>query len=113
MDQSTSGHRFSGVDRRPGIVSGKNFSNGQTYMAGPHSPDLRPVPPRGESVNHGSSAAKPWDFGDPDMRRRKRIAKYKVYTVEGIRVGAVVPRWLNSAPVVPEMTWQGRNRSGN
>ncbi|KAL6339671.1 hypothetical protein AAG906_034756 [Vitis piasezkii] len=83
MDQSTSGHRFSGVDRRPGIVSGKNFSNGQTYMAGPHSPDLRPVPPRGESVNHGSSAAKPWDFGDPDMRRRKRIAKYKVYTVEG------------------------------
>lgn len=28
-------------------------------------------------------AAKPWGFTDPDMKRRKRIARYKAYGVEG------------------------------
>jgi len=29
------------------------------------------------------SASKPWGFSDSEMKRKKRIAKYKVYTVEG------------------------------
>ena len=82
MDQYASGYHSSGVDRRPGIVSGKSFSNGQTYSARAHSPDLQSAPPRAAGVC-SSSAAKPWNFGDPDTKRRKRIAKYKVYTVEG------------------------------
>lgn len=124
MDSYQSGYRYSGVDRRPGIVSGKNFNNSQTYAPRNHSPDLQSVPPRAAGVS-SSSAAKPWSFGDPDTKRRKRIAKYKVYTVEGkvkssLRKGLrwfknkchaiihgyqdlEVIRWLNHAPAVPEI----------
>lgn len=45
-----------------------------------------------------AAAAKPWGFGDPEMKRRKRIAKYKVYTVEG-RVKASIRnglRWIKN-----------------
>lgn len=46
------------------------------------------VPPRvtRQSYRAASAAAaatKPWGFTDPEMKRKKRIAKYKVYTVEG------------------------------
>ncbi|KAF5741544.1 hypothetical protein HS088_TW10G00544 [Tripterygium wilfordii] len=66
-------------DRRLEIVSGKSFGNAsQIYVAKPHSPN-RPPP----QIKPREVASKPWGFGDPEMKRKKRIAKYKVYTVEG------------------------------
>ncbi|KAK4841468.1 hypothetical protein QYF36_004937 [Acer negundo] len=50
------------------------------------SPDRGAVQPRATRPSHGaasSSSMKPWGFTDPEMRRKKMIAKYKVYTVEG------------------------------
>lgn len=79
MDHAASGQRFPVVDRRQGIVSGKKFGSSQTYPARPQSPDQ----PQPAGVGYSSAAAMPWNFGNPEMKRRKRIAKYKVYTVEG------------------------------
>lgn len=31
----------------------------------------------------GKSTAKSWSFNDPEFQRRKRVASYKVYSVEG------------------------------
>lgn len=80
MESYGSGQRPYGGDRRMEIVSGKNKSVGsnQIYSTSSRSPDLPPVPTR---KSQGSS--KPWGFTDPEMKRKKRIAKYKVYTVEG------------------------------
>ncbi|CAI9774288.1 unnamed protein product [Fraxinus pennsylvanica] len=86
-----------GGDWRPKTVSGKSSFGNQMYATSsqPRSPDLPPVP----SVTRPSQvAAKPWGFNDPEMKRRKRIAKYKVYTVEG-RVKASIRngfRWIKN-----------------
>ncbi|KAI9180522.1 hypothetical protein LWI28_005626 [Acer negundo] len=90
MNGYGSGHRSYGGDRRLEIVSGKSFSNGfgsnQIYVTQYTSPDRGAIQPRATRPSHGavsSSSTKPWGFTDPEMRRKKRIAKYKVYTVEG------------------------------
>ncbi|KAK4257801.1 hypothetical protein QN277_007339 [Acacia crassicarpa] len=36
---------------------------------------------KGKSTN--SSSSKSWSFSDPELQRKKRVASYKVYTVEG------------------------------
>ncbi|KAL2323688.1 hypothetical protein Fmac_028067 [Flemingia macrophylla] len=35
-------------------------------------------------ASHGGAAtvANPWSFGEPETKRKKRIARYKVYAVE-------------------------------
>ncbi|PON72429.1 hypothetical protein TorRG33x02_252270 [Trema orientale] len=73
MDGSGSGSRYGGVDRRHDIVSGKSYGTSQA-----HSPDPSPIPARASR-----SDLKPWSFSDPEAKRKKRIYKYKVYTVEG------------------------------
>ncbi|XP_044480976.1 uncharacterized protein LOC123224220 [Mangifera indica] len=83
MDGFGSGQASYGGDRRLEIVSGRGFGSAfgakQIYMTRSHSP---PIPPR--VTRPGNSASvKPWGFSDPEMKRKKRIAKYKVYTVEG------------------------------
>ncbi|KAK3194217.1 hypothetical protein Dsin_025527 [Dipteronia sinensis] len=88
MDGCGSGHRSYGGDRRLEIVSGKSFSSGfgsnQIYVTQYTSPDRGAVHPRAIRPSYSaSSSTKPWGFTDPEMRRKKRIAKYKVYTVEG------------------------------
>ncbi|KAK1428143.1 hypothetical protein QVD17_16971 [Tagetes erecta] len=62
-------------DRRLEIVSGKS---NQIYAAtGVTSPEFFPA-------RVSTSSAKPWGgFSDPESKRKKRIAKYKVYTIEG------------------------------
>ncbi|MFS7901628.1 hypothetical protein Hanom_Chr01g00001941 [Helianthus anomalus] len=63
------------TDRRLEIVSGKG---NQIYAAGGggRSPEYAP--------RVSTSSAKPWGgFSDPESKRKKRIAKYKVYTIEG------------------------------
>ncbi|XP_057421739.1 uncharacterized protein LOC130715639 [Lotus japonicus] len=36
---------------------------------------------KGKSTN--GSASKSWSFSDPELQRKKRVASYKVYAVEG------------------------------
>ncbi|KAI3829560.1 hypothetical protein L1987_03686 [Smallanthus sonchifolius] len=77
-------------DRRLEIVSGKG---NQIYAAagGVRSPDY--------PARTSTSSSKPWGgFSDPESKRKKRIAKYKVYTIEG-RVKASFRngiRWIKS-----------------
>ena len=66
MDGYGSGHRPYGV------VSGKSYGSSESYTSGStRSPD----------PSQGSE--KPWRFSDPEAKRKKRIAKYKVYGAEG------------------------------
>ncbi|MCL7024103.1 hypothetical protein MKW94_001214 [Papaver nudicaule] len=46
--------------------------------------------------NGGSSSTKSWSFNDPELQRKKRVASYKVYTVEGKMKGSFRKsfRWL-------------------
>ncbi|EEF47301.1 uncharacterized protein LOC8265155 [Ricinus communis] len=83
----SSGQRSYGVgDQRFEIVSGKSFCNSnQIYATRGHSPNQPPIPTHATRPRKSASTATaPWGgFGDPEMKRKKRIAKYKVYTVEG------------------------------
>lgn len=49
---------------------------------------------KGKSTNGFSS--KSWSFSDPEMQRKRRVASYKVYTVEGKVKGSFRKsfRWL-------------------
>jgi hypothetical protein len=49
---------------------------------------------KGKSAN--GFASKSWSFNDPEMQRKKRVASYKVYTVEGKVKGSLRKsfRWL-------------------
>ncbi|XAR61389.1 hypothetical protein NMG60_11035081 [Bertholletia excelsa] len=80
--------------RWPEIVGGKSSGANQMHAAsgGPVQPGATRPSPR------EAPATKPWGFNDPEMKRRKRIAKYKVYTIEGrvkesIRKGL---RWIRN-----------------
>ncbi|KAI3708942.1 hypothetical protein L2E82_38553 [Cichorium intybus] len=44
----------------------------------------------------GKSTAKSWSFSDPEFQRKKRVASYKVYSVEGKVKGSFRKsfRWL-------------------
>ncbi|KAI6694647.1 hypothetical protein NL676_022357 [Syzygium grande] len=89
-----------GGDRRMEIVSGKGvgachrpYSPTQHHHAPPPpQPPAAAVPDREGWSGHGgggggpakaAGAGKPWGFTDPEMKRKKRIARYKAYTVEG------------------------------
>ncbi|KAG8370619.1 hypothetical protein BUALT_Bualt13G0002200 [Buddleja alternifolia] len=53
-------------------------NNYDTHMTTPGSPPVHP------SLARSGEASNQWGFcRDPEMKRRKRIASYKVYTVEG------------------------------
>ncbi|EEF48085.1 uncharacterized protein LOC8272568 [Ricinus communis] len=49
---------------------------------------------KGKSTN--GSVSKSWSFNDPELQRKKRVASYKVYTVEGKVKGSFKKsfRWL-------------------
>ncbi|GFZ04554.1 DUF3511 domain protein, putative [Actinidia rufa] len=99
MDELRPSFRYG--DRRLEIVSGKSFgATNQMYTTSrTHSPlDLPPFPSRVTLPSQSSASAKPWGFTDPEMKRRKRIARYKVYTMEG-RVKASIRnglRWIKN-----------------
>ncbi|XP_041017998.1 uncharacterized protein LOC121260228 [Juglans microcarpa x Juglans regia] len=81
MDSFGSDYLYVGGDRRLEVVSGKGFGSNQVYATRPGSSDLPPVPRR--VTRPSQPASKPWGFNDPERKRKKRIAMYKVYTVEG------------------------------
>ncbi|ESW35155.1 hypothetical protein PHAVU_001G211500 [Phaseolus vulgaris] len=73
------GHQTYGGDRRIEVVSGRSHG-----WSGSRSPNSTQV------------SEKPWRFSDPEAKRKKRIAKYKVYGVEG-KVKATLKeglRWI-------------------
>ncbi|MCD9646130.1 hypothetical protein HAX54_035698 [Datura stramonium] len=49
---------------------------------------------KGKSSN--GSVSKSWSFNDPELQRKKRVASYKVYTVEGKVKGSIKKsfRWI-------------------
>ncbi|XAR69236.1 hypothetical protein NMG60_11000747 [Bertholletia excelsa] len=49
---------------------------------------------KGKSI--GGSSSKSWGFNDPEFQRKKRVASYKVYSVEGKVKGRLRKsfRWL-------------------
>ncbi|KAJ9688096.1 hypothetical protein PVL29_014042 [Vitis rotundifolia] len=49
---------------------------------------------KGKSTN--GSLSKAWSFNDPELQRKKRVASYKVYAVEGKMKGSLKKsfRWL-------------------
>ncbi|KAL1558320.1 hypothetical protein AAHA92_08803 [Salvia divinorum] len=89
--------RSGGGERRLEIVSGRgNYSYNGNQIYQPPSFHHESPPVRIDATQ--VAAAKPWGFGGPRMKRRKRIAKYKVYTVEG-RVKASLRnglRWIKN-----------------
>ncbi|KAJ0810259.1 hypothetical protein HanPI659440_Chr01g0025051 [Helianthus annuus] len=49
---------------------------------------------KGKLVN--GLATKQWSFSDPEFQRKKRVAEYKVYSVEGKLIGSFRKsfRWI-------------------
>ncbi|XP_061361686.1 uncharacterized protein LOC133305472 isoform X2 [Gastrolobium bilobum] len=49
---------------------------------------------KGKSTN--GSTSKSWSFSDPELQRKKRVASYKVYAVEGKLKGSLRKsfKWL-------------------
>ncbi|XP_041002210.1 uncharacterized protein LOC121247826 [Juglans microcarpa x Juglans regia] len=45
------------------------------------------------------SISKSWSFGDPELQRKKRVAGYKVYSVEGKMKGSLRKsfRWIKKS----------------
>ncbi|KAM0969840.1 hypothetical protein ACFX13_018300 [Malus domestica] len=62
----------------------------QQTQAGNNGEKIR----KGKSAN--GSATKSWSLSDPELQRKKRVASYKVYTVEGKLKGSFRKsfRWL-------------------
>ncbi|XP_068663073.1 uncharacterized protein [Aristolochia californica] len=60
------------------IVTGKNFASNQAYV----SSSTRSSDTASHRVKLKTSS-KGWSFNDPEMKRRKRVAAYKVYSMEG------------------------------
>lgn len=81
MEECRPSFRSSAGERRLEIVSGKVLTGNQMYT----SPEMSSISTRVNRMSQvaSSSPAKPWGFNDPEMKRKKRIAKYKVYTIEG------------------------------
>ncbi|KAJ6330321.1 DOMAIN PROTEIN putative (DUF3511)-RELATED [Salix viminalis] len=54
-----------------GNYSNSNFANNRDFKA-----------KKGKDYT-GSSSSKSWSFDDPEFQRKKRVASYKMYSVEG------------------------------
>lgn len=99
-------------DIAPKSISAYNNTNPphdfRSYSASSIPPPPLPLPPppgqlrdwklkKGKS-GHGSnlSSSKSWSFNDPEFQRKKRVASYKVYSVEGKVKGSFRRsfRWL-------------------
>ncbi|CAI9755724.1 unnamed protein product [Fraxinus pennsylvanica] len=85
-----------------------SYASSSYYYAAPPSPlgqtvppaALGPPPPKDWKLKKGKSTSrstsKSWAFNDPEFQRKKRVASYKAYTVEGKVKGSLRKsfRWL-------------------
>lgn len=67
-----------GSGQRMEIVSGNQMKIYGTQDFPPALP-----PPPGEVAARRSNASSSWSLTDAEIKRKKRIARYKAYTVEG------------------------------
>ncbi|RVW43972.1 hypothetical protein CK203_072346 [Vitis vinifera] len=60
---------------------------------------------KGKSTN--GSLSKAWSFSDPELQRKKRVASYKVYAVEGKMKGSLKKsfRWLKDRLWLLGLNW--------
>ncbi|PON95996.1 hypothetical protein TorRG33x02_082440 [Trema orientale] len=89
-------HYYGPPSRAPAATShdlrSYSASYAQTQMG---NRDLRLK--KGKSASGSSSSSKSWSFvGDPEFQRKKRVASYKMYSVEGKMKGSFRKsfRWL-------------------
>ncbi|TKY74892.1 ATP-dependent DNA helicase Q 1 [Spatholobus suberectus] len=78
---------------RPYDLRSYSASYAQTQI-GPRDLKLK----KGKSISAGSSFSKSWSFADPELQRKKRVASYKMYSVEGKIKGSFRKsfRWLKN-----------------
>ncbi|OVA02570.1 Helicase [Macleaya cordata] len=89
MAEFRSDHRsYGGGDRNLEIVKNQTHMNHSRWSEPPTT--TRPprasnnkVGSKSKSSSSSSSASMSWSFNDPEMKRRKRVVKYKAYAVEG------------------------------
>merc|ERR1712183_806554 len=77
-------YRSFGAGRNLEIVTVRNLSENKMYLGRSSYPSpmryhTGPVKPRKKA---SSLAVKKW-WNDPEMKRRRRVAKYKLYSAEG------------------------------
>ncbi|PHT30595.1 hypothetical protein CQW23_29816 [Capsicum baccatum] len=71
-----------------------------SYASSVGAPPLPPLPPQQNKLKKGKSTSgstsKSWSFNDPEFQRKRRVASYKVYSVEGKVKGSFRRsfRWL-------------------
>ncbi|KAG2552542.1 hypothetical protein PVAP13_9KG468000 [Panicum virgatum] len=78
-------------------------------------PARSPPPPLPASARSGGGAGSAWCFSDPEMKRRRRVASYKAYSVEGkvkaslrrgfrwikAKCSKLIQGWYGSRPILP------------
>ncbi|XP_022987910.1 uncharacterized protein LOC111485312 [Cucurbita maxima] len=77
---------YNGNEARGPNVSGGDFRSYSASYASSANPNQTQMSndlklKKGKSTNGFSS--KSWSFNDPEIQRKKRVASYKVYSVEG------------------------------
>ncbi|CAN8280312.1 unnamed protein product [Cochlearia groenlandica] len=98
-----SNQRTLAVDRWMEIVNGKGYSvsNGGATRTRSDSSDFQssiPTPPGASTAENKIASSAAWRFIDPETRRKKRIATYKAYAMEG-KVKSTVKkgvRWIKT-----------------
>nr|KJB68771.1 hypothetical protein B456_011G063500 [Gossypium raimondii] len=62
-----------------------------------------------KSKSSRGSASKSWSFTDPELQRKKRVASYKVYAVEGKMKGSFRKsfRWIKDTATQVVYGWRG------
>ncbi|XP_039041156.1 uncharacterized protein LOC120179692 [Hibiscus syriacus] len=61
-----------------------------------------------KNKSSSGSSSKSWSFTDPEMQRKKRVASYKVYAVEGRMKGSLRKsfRWIKDTCTQVVYGWQ-------
>ncbi|MBA0703376.1 hypothetical protein Golax_015703 [Gossypium laxum] len=79
---------------------GSTMTNGRTQI--PNNVDKFK-----KSKSSNGSCSKSWNLNDPELRRKKRVASYRVYSVEGKVKGSLKKsfRWLKERYVRVVYGW--------
>ncbi|XP_039043211.1 uncharacterized protein LOC120182288 [Hibiscus syriacus] len=79
---------------RPGSYELRSYS--VSYAQSRMAANTRDFKLKKVKSTSGSSSSRSWTFGDPEFQRKKRVASYKMYSVEGKVKGSLRRsfRWL-------------------
>ncbi|KAK7383342.1 hypothetical protein VNO78_29019 [Psophocarpus tetragonolobus] len=90
---------YGGAPPRPYDLRSYSVSNAQAQMS-PNNKDLNKMK-KGKSMSR-ATISKSWSFADPEIQRKKRVASYKMYSVEGKVKGS----FRNSFMWLKDRYWQ-------